>query len=203
MESFKTARISSGKWLYLFDSHSRDEKDLNVIYGSSALMKFNDLFEIEKYIQVVYLQYRDRQQAYFQIQFIEVRSIEKTEMYLQFAKNARRENDKEHSDSINKRQQVYYSNLKGSPLYHRINEKKLQYGKLPYLLRKGSLKFGSTMDKRKEITSFDKSVSKFKTPIKRGPVFVCAACNRSHYQKSVFFFKKYIDTMLMKIPFSW
>ena len=98
---------------------------------------------------------------------------------------------------------MYYSNLKGSPLYHRINEKKLQYGKLPYLLRKGSLKFGSTMDKRKEITSFDKSVSKFKTPIKRGPVFVCAACNRSHYQKSVFFFKKYIDTMLMKIPFSW
>ena len=104
MESFTTARISSGKWFYLFDSHSRDEKDLNVIYGSSALMKFNDLFEIEKYIQVVYLQYRDRQEAYFQIQFIEVRSIEKTEMYLQFAKNARRENDKEHSDSINKRQ---------------------------------------------------------------------------------------------------
>ena len=86
MESFTTARISSGKWFYLFDSHSRDEKELNVIYGSSALMKFNDLFEIEKYIQVVYLQYRDRQQAYFQIQFIEVRSIEKTEMYLQFAK---------------------------------------------------------------------------------------------------------------------
>ena len=52
MESFTTARISSGKWFYLFDSHSRDEKELNVIYGSSALMKFNDLFEIEKYIQV-------------------------------------------------------------------------------------------------------------------------------------------------------
>ena len=35
-------------------------------------MKFNDLFENEKYIQVAYLECRDRQQAYFQIQFIEV-----------------------------------------------------------------------------------------------------------------------------------
>ena len=35
-------------------------------------MKFNDLFDIEKYIQVTYLEYRDRQQASFQIQFNEV-----------------------------------------------------------------------------------------------------------------------------------
>ena len=58
--------------------------------GTSVFMKFNDPFEIEKYIQVAYLEYRDRQQAYFQIQFIEVTvgSIEKTEIYLQFAKNA-------------------------------------------------------------------------------------------------------------------
>ena len=33
-------------------------------------MKFNDFFEIEKYIQVAYLEYRERQQAYFQTQFI-------------------------------------------------------------------------------------------------------------------------------------
>ena len=52
--------------------------------GSSVLMKFNDLSEIEKYIQVAYLEYGDRQQAYFQIQFTEVTvgSIEKTEIYL-------------------------------------------------------------------------------------------------------------------------
>ena len=54
---------------------------------------------------------------------------------------------------------------------------------------KGSLKFGSMMDKRKGITSFDKSVSKFKTLIKSGPVFVCVVCNRCHYQKSVIFLK--------------
>ena len=76
-----------------------------MIDGTSVLIKFNDPFEIEKYIPAGYLEYRDRQQAYFQIQFIEVTvgSIEKTEIYLQFAKNARREHDREHSDSINKR----------------------------------------------------------------------------------------------------
>ena len=61
--------------------------------------------KLKKYIQVAYLECRDRQQAYFQIHFIEVTvgSIEKTEIYLQFPKNARREHDREHSDSINKR----------------------------------------------------------------------------------------------------
>ena len=52
MESFTTAIVSSGNWYYLFDSHSRDEREINVIHGTSALMKFNDLFEIEKCIQV-------------------------------------------------------------------------------------------------------------------------------------------------------
>ena len=52
--------------------------------GTSVLMKFNDLSEIEKYIQVAYLEYGDRQQAYLQIQFTDVTigSIEKTEIYL-------------------------------------------------------------------------------------------------------------------------
>ena len=84
---------------------------------------------------------------------------------------------------------MYYSNLKGSPQHRRINEKKRQQGKLSYAEIKGPLKFGSMMDKRKGITSFDKTVSKFKTLIKSGPVFVCVLWNRCHYQKSVTFFK--------------
>ena len=50
MEGFTTAIISSGYFYYLFDSHSHDERELSVIDGTSVLMKFNDLFEIEKYI---------------------------------------------------------------------------------------------------------------------------------------------------------
>ena len=56
---------------------------------------------------------RDRQQAYFQIQFIEV--TVRSEIYLQYARNVKLEHDREHSADINKMQQVYYSNLKGPP----------------------------------------------------------------------------------------
>ena len=71
------------------------------------------------------IEYRDRQQAYFQTQFIEVTvgSIEKTEIYLQFAKNVRREHDREHSDSDKKRQRLHYSNLKGFPQHHGMRKK--------------------------------------------------------------------------------
>ena len=72
MEGLATVIISSGNSYYLFDSHNRDERGLSVIDGTSVLMKFNDIFEIEKYIQVAYLEYRYKQQAYFQIQTIEV-----------------------------------------------------------------------------------------------------------------------------------
>ena len=72
MEGFTTAIISSGNCYYLFDSHSRDERRLSVIDDTSVLIKFNHLFVVENYIQVAYLEYRDRQQAYFQLQFIEL-----------------------------------------------------------------------------------------------------------------------------------
>ena len=98
---------------------------------------------------------------------------------------------------------MYYSNLKASPYYRKINKKKKQHCKLSYAQIKGSLKFGPMMEKRKGITSFDKSASKFKTLIKSGTVSVCVVCNRFHYHKSVIFLKKCIDTLLIKIQFSW
>ena len=67
--------------------------------------------------------------------------------------------------------------------------KKTQRGELSYAQGKGSLKFGSMMNTRKGITSFDKSVSKFNTLIKSGLVFVCVVCNCCRYQKSVIFSK--------------
>ena len=72
MEGFTTVIILLRNCYYLFESHSRDEKGLIVVDVTSVLMKFRDLYELEKYLQVAYLEYRDRQQAYFQLQFVEV-----------------------------------------------------------------------------------------------------------------------------------
>ena len=79
--------------------------------------------------------------------------------------------------------------MKGSTQHRWTFEKKTQRGKLSYAQVKGSLKFGSMMNTRKGITLFDKSVSKFNTLIKSGPVFVCVVCNCCRYQKSVIFSK--------------
>ena len=48
---------------YLFNSDSRDKRGLGVVDGTSVLMKFRDLYELEKYLKVAYLEYRARQQA--------------------------------------------------------------------------------------------------------------------------------------------
>ena len=41
---------------YLFDSHSRNGQDSKVAQVKAALLKFADLQDMEKYVQVVYLQ---------------------------------------------------------------------------------------------------------------------------------------------------
>ena len=60
MKSFPTAIILLRNRYYLFASQSPHEKGLSIVDGTSVIMEFNDLFEIEKYIQVAYLEYRDR-----------------------------------------------------------------------------------------------------------------------------------------------
>ena len=80
-------------------------------------MKFRDLCELEKYLQVAYLEYRDRQQAHFQLQFVEVNvgSNETVNIYSQYVRTVRLAHDQEYSADISKKQKEYYTSLKGSP----------------------------------------------------------------------------------------
>ena len=70
MGGFTTALMKHHNHFYLFDSHSRDSRGLSVVDGTSVLMKFSDLFEVENYIQVFYLECHSMKQSYFQLQFI-------------------------------------------------------------------------------------------------------------------------------------
>ena len=80
-------------------------------------MKFRNLCELENYLQVAYLEYRDRQQAHFQLQFVEVNvgSNEKVDIYSQYVRTVRLAHDQEYSADICKKQKEYYTSLKGSP----------------------------------------------------------------------------------------
>ena len=67
MDIFTTAIILKRNYYYLFDSHSRNEREVSIADGTSVFMKFSDLFEIENCIQVAYLESRARHQAYFKM----------------------------------------------------------------------------------------------------------------------------------------
>ena len=56
MEGFTTAINLLRNCYYSFDSHSPDERVLSMDDGTSVLMKFIDLYELEKYLQVAYLE---------------------------------------------------------------------------------------------------------------------------------------------------
>ena len=57
---------------YLFDSHLRDMRGLSIAGGTSVLLKFASLLEVESYNQLEYLEYRDIQRSYFQVQFLNI-----------------------------------------------------------------------------------------------------------------------------------
>ena len=98
-------------------SYSRDERGLSVVDGTSVLTKFRDLYELEKYLLVAYLEYTERQQTYFQLQFVEVsvRSNKKVGIYSQCIRTVSLVHDREYFADINRKQKEYYTSFKGSP----------------------------------------------------------------------------------------
>ena len=65
MRGYTTAIISSQNFFYVFHSHSQDERRLNIANWRSILLKFRYIFEIEKYMQVAYLEYKNPQHLNF------------------------------------------------------------------------------------------------------------------------------------------
>ena len=57
---------------YIFDLHSRNEQGSMPSQGKSLLLNASGLQDIEKYIQVVHLQRRNQNHAYFQIQYVQI-----------------------------------------------------------------------------------------------------------------------------------
>ena len=57
--------MKQNNYFYLFRSQSRDERGLSGVGGTSVLIKFSDLREVENYIQVFYLEYKSLEQLCF------------------------------------------------------------------------------------------------------------------------------------------
>ena len=57
---------------YLFDSPSRNGQASMIPQVKSVLLKFAGFHDMEKYVQVIYLQERNQNHAYFQIRYVHV-----------------------------------------------------------------------------------------------------------------------------------
>ena len=59
--------------MYVFDSHSCDERGLSAHSGTSVLISFEDLSEVQSYIRRVYVTFEDNQRKleHFQTQYID------------------------------------------------------------------------------------------------------------------------------------
>ena len=97
--------MSLQNFFYVFDSHSWDERGLNIPNGRSVLLKFRYIFETEKYMQVVCLEFRDKQQTYFQAQFITLKTeaIDTLSIFSKHKNSIRRKNYQNSSTNICKR----------------------------------------------------------------------------------------------------
>ena len=62
---------------YLFDSRGRIWQDSMIHQVKPVLLKFAGLQDLEKYVQVVYLQERNLNLAYFQIQYLHINISDK------------------------------------------------------------------------------------------------------------------------------
>ena len=111
---------------------------LNIPNGRSVLLKFRYIFEIEKYIQVVYLEFRDKQQTYFQAQFITLRAeaIDTLSIFPKHKNSIRRKNYQNNSTNICKRKREIYSENIGTPLHDKLKAKKRFHYEQVCVLRK-------------------------------------------------------------------
>ena len=71
INSTVTTIISHSRPYYLFDSHSRDRRGFAFSNGTSVLLKFSCLQQVENCIEVIHLEYQGRERQYVQLQFLE------------------------------------------------------------------------------------------------------------------------------------
>ena len=70
MNGTVTAIIELSRVFYLFNSHIRNKQGLADSDGSSVLLKLSRLEHVQSYIEVIHLEFRERQ--YFQLLFLDI-----------------------------------------------------------------------------------------------------------------------------------
>ena len=177
---FTISVITKGPSFNLFEWHSRDHRRISVPDGTLVSLRFKDFLETEKYI--AYLEYRDLQHSFFQLQFIKPNidhwlKCQVNSMYDTNRRSARKRKtygdsyETEEHENIKKRKWIHEreksASIFGSPKHDKIKQRKREH-----------------ISKFKK-NNFTYRVTKFKSQIGQGPCYICVVCNRWWYWRSV------------------
>ena len=186
---------------------------LRVANSTSVLIKFESLLEIERYIQVVYCEFKGKIQSYFQIYFINVNADRTTGLnilsYYQNIKwrlnyqntserinetghNKYRERCKTKENDVFKIKRKKYINDKNSELCDTLEHEELKARKRKqHQTFLDNIRGSPKHQRRKEKIRIKKKnglknrVQAFKTQIQEGPFYVCIVGNRGIDRSSV------------------
>ena len=153
------------------------------------LLKPRHFTEVEKYIQVFYLEYKSIEQSYFQLQFVrvDVDRVLSSNLLIHYQRFIRRPGYQEH----------FIKKLFDGGFINTTNScrKKKDYNPLVEPPPKDTMK--NKKKKREDASNYTlqekkdgsfknlNSVSKFKSLKKEGLYFICVICHRGLYKRSV------------------
>ena len=173
-------------------------------------MKFPDLLEIEKYLEVSYEIANRLYPIYFQFQFVNItiNDADLTSIQVFFERERKRSaKQKERlprssigKENNRKQQAKHRSNIFGTPKHERMKEKTKK--------RVSELRANITKESKKQKKYFqnngtDSKVASFKKKTHEGPYFICIVCNRCLYRRSVILFIETKYPLFDQSPFEF
>ena len=158
----------------MFDSHSRDINGFPSPIGALVLLKFGLVYEVQEYIRQVYFAQASNMSQYYQIQYLNAvpPPVEVQHFILETLGRKR-----QRETSIAMRTQLMPSaRATIREQSHKRQQKRCKLSEF----EKNDITLKNTYQKSKRKKySTEKAVAKFKEEVKKGPFYICVACNRT------------------------
>ena len=176
MAGFSFAVIWSENGCYLFDSHSRDITGFPSPIGTSVILKFGSVYEVQEYIREVYLAPTSNISKYYQIQYLNAvpSPVEGRHFILETLGRKR-----QRETNINKPTQLMPSARAAIREQSHKRQQKRRCKLSEFEKNDITLKNTLYQKSNRKKWPTEKAVAKFKEEVKKGPFYICVVCNRT------------------------
>ena len=199
------ALIWNKSGIFLCDSHSRNNEGFITADGTSVLLKFKTLDDVENYIKEVYMLSQNFQVLTYQIQYIniEVKTTDISLIMNSVKKSKKRAQKREYRATVfgtaehenikaeqREKKRECRATIFGTTEHENIKaQQREKYARIFGTPQHENIK--KTMrDHYATISRSQNNIKKFREEITKGPYFTCVVCNRSLYRKSVLTFNE-------------